>query len=137
MLIWSSTELFVSIVCSCLPFLRPLVILIIRGKPESPSESAKGYSLNEYVKDYPWGVGRSISKMYVRDLAELYDMDDGDDMEQRIYMGDTARIRTMVGVEVRGDGESEQSFFRGDEEARPCGIIKVKEEITVVFERSV
>ena len=49
MLLWSSTEVFATIICACIPILRPLYVRIVHGSKYGMGSSGKNsYPLNQY-----------------------------------------------------------------------------------------
>lgn len=49
MLLWSSTEVFATIICACIPILRPLYVRIVHSSKYGMGSSGKNsYPLNEY-----------------------------------------------------------------------------------------
>ncbi|KAJ4352018.1 uncharacterized protein N0V89_007364 [Didymosphaeria variabile] len=54
MLLWSSTEVFTSIICACIPILRPLYVRIVHGSKYGLGSSGRAghsYPLKEYAQD--------------------------------------------------------------------------------------
>lgn len=65
MLLWSSSEVFLTIICACIPTLRPMFLCITRGRHDRPHEESytlnetshqRSYTLNEYSK-----LGRGVN----------------------------------------------------------------------------
>lgn len=65
MLLWSSTEVFATIICACIPILRPLYVRIVHGSKYGlgSSGAAHSYQLNEYAQGRKNASGIS-SKVY-------------------------------------------------------------------------
>jgi len=92
MLLWSSTEVFLTIVCACVPVLRPLYVRIKYGS-RGDSSGQNSYPLKEYSKS------KSSRGM------------DGSRKSDKIYMGPGESVLQTT-VRMGSDTASEETILR-------------------------
>jgi hypothetical protein len=92
MLLWSSTEVFLTIVCACVPVLRPLYVRIKYGS-HGDSSGQKSYPLKDYSKS------KSSHGM------------DGSKKSEKIYMGPGESVLQTT-VRMGSDTASEETILR-------------------------
>lgn len=61
MLLWSSSEVCLTIVCACIPVLRPLYVKIVYGT-RGDSSGKNSYPLNEYSNQRTVGVWVKVNR---------------------------------------------------------------------------
>jgi hypothetical protein len=93
MLIWSSSEVCLTIVCACIPVLRPLYVRIRYGSRGEPS-SKGSYPLKEYTKS-------KNSRGF-----------DATQSGNKIYMGPGASVLQTT-VRMGSDAASEETILNG------------------------
>ncbi|KAF2633276.1 hypothetical protein BU25DRAFT_464217 [Macroventuria anomochaeta] len=77
MLLWSSSEVCLTIVCACIPTLRPLFLHVVRGGRDRPNEQS--YTLNESPHQ------RSYTFNEYSKLGKENSTDDLDTLGNRVY----------------------------------------------------
>ena len=92
MLLWSSTEVFLTIVCACVPVLRPLYVRIRYGT-RGDSSGQNSYPLKDYSKS------KSSRGM------------DGSRRSEKIYMGPGESVLQTT-VRMGSDTASEETILR-------------------------
>lgn len=101
MLLWSSTEVLATIVCACIPVLRPLYVKIVHGSQGSSGRSGgRSYPLNDY--SHKKGSGAFPSKGAHSGSRTT---------EERIYMGAGESVLEMT-VKMGSENASEESILR-------------------------
>lgn len=98
MLLWSSSEVCLTIVCACIPVLRPLYVRIVYGsRGDSSGRNSyprDSYPLNEYSKSkHSRGVGG------------------GNQSQNKIYMGPGGSVLQTT-VRMGSDTASEETMLR-------------------------
>ncbi|KAF2247694.1 hypothetical protein BU26DRAFT_487386 [Trematosphaeria pertusa] len=96
MLLWSSTEVLMTIICACIPVLRPLYVRIAYGS-RGDSSGGRSYPLNEYSKKGSAAFGGGSGK----------------DSASKIYMGPGASVLQTT-VKMGSENASEESILRAD-----------------------
>ncbi|KAF1967959.1 hypothetical protein BU23DRAFT_481807 [Bimuria novae-zelandiae CBS 107.79] len=100
MLLWSSTEVFATIICACIPILRPLYVRIVHGSAYGlgSSDRPTSYPLNKYARGGKAGLGSSKRSMG----------------RSAVYAGAGASGTGLVRTTVRmgSAGVSEESILR-------------------------
>ncbi|KAJ4299640.1 hypothetical protein N0V90_004886 [Kalmusia sp. IMI 367209] len=116
MLLWSSTEVFATIVCACIPILRPLYVKIRHGSRGDSSSDPRSYPLSEY--------GKKEDSRYCGGVSS------------KVHMGTCASGGVQTNVRMGSDNASEESMLR--EHKFPVqglevedGVIKRTDEIRV------
>jgi hypothetical protein len=96
MLLWSSSEVCLTIVCACIPVLRPLYVRVRYGsRGDSSNKNSKSYQLHDYSKSKNSRGGMG-----------------GDSQSQnKIYMGPDAIIMQTT-VRMGSDTASEETILR-------------------------
>ncbi|CAI6334873.1 unnamed protein product [Periconia digitata] len=102
MLLWSSTEVLATIVCACIPVLRPLYVKIKYGS-RGESSSGHSYPLNSYGK--PGDTGGMASGGYSHDKSKN---------KSKVYMGPGGSL-----LEATVKMGSEESILREQKLASP------------------
>jgi hypothetical protein len=92
MLLWSSSEICLTVICACIPVLRPLYVRIAYGSRGSPS-SDNSYPLNEYAH------------------SKGINMDHKNSASSRVYMGPGATVMHTT-VKMTSDNASEETILR-------------------------
>jgi len=93
MLLWSSSEVCLTIVCACIPVLRPLYVRIVYGS-RGDSSGKNSYPLNEYSKSKnSRGIGNDSQS------------------QNKIYMGPGGSILQTT-VRMGSDTASEETILR-------------------------
>ncbi|KAL1596447.1 hypothetical protein SLS60_009093 [Paraconiothyrium brasiliense] len=104
MLLWSSTEVFTSIICACIPILRPLYVRIVHGSKYglgSSGRASHSYPLKEYAENgYPQSRKDAASGMSSRGYASTSAGGKG------VGVGVTTKVR------MGSDNVSEESILR-------------------------
>jgi hypothetical protein len=100
MLLWSSTEVLATIVCACIPVLRPLYVRIAHGS--KGSSSGRTFPLGTYSKS-----GKKSSGGFPSIGGGKGSRDTG----ERIYMGPGASVMETT-VKMGSDNASEESILR-------------------------
>ena len=93
MLIWSSSEICLTVICACIPVLRPLYVRIAYGSRGSPS-SDNSYPLNEY--------GHSKNG----------NLDQKNSASSRVYMGPGSNVLHTTVKKATSDNASEETILR-------------------------
>jgi hypothetical protein len=92
MLLWSSSEICLTVICACIPVLRPLYVRIAYGSRGSPS-SDNSYPLNEYAHSK---IGAGVDKK--------------NSAGSRVFMGPGVALQTTV--KMASDNASEETILR-------------------------
>jgi hypothetical protein len=93
MLLWSSSEICLTVICACIPVLRPLYVRIAYGS-RGDSSSGTSYPLDEYSQSKK---GSSVEKK--------------NSAGSRIYMGPGASVLQTT-VNMADDNASEETILR-------------------------
>ncbi|KAF2623176.1 hypothetical protein BU25DRAFT_442785 [Macroventuria anomochaeta] len=141
MLLWSSSEICLTIICACIPVLRPLYVRIAYGSRGDSSGASRGrsYPLNEYTQSH--SKKGSIGNKYFRKKGSA---------RSRVYMGPGASA-LQTAVKMDSDNVSEETILRechkysvpdraGDEEmgtSRPERKNDIRVTTTVEVEENV
>ena len=97
MLLWSTTEILVTIVCACVPVLRPLYVKIRRGGSRSESSNGPGVPLHGYPR-----AGRGKGASVYGDVRE--------EVRRGVYVGSgTSGMRKQV--KMGSEHASEESIL--------------------------
>jgi hypothetical protein len=99
MLLWSSSEICLTIICACIPVLRPLYVRIVYGSrgDSSGASGGRSYPLNEYSTSKKDSVGKG----YIKHGSK----------GSRVYMGPgSSALQTTV--KMGGDNASEETILR-------------------------
>jgi len=117
MLLWSSTEVLATIVCACIPVLRPLYVRVVHGS--KGSSSSHTYPLGTYSKSGKKSSGEFPSIGGSRDTGD------------RIYMGPGASAMETT-IKMGSGNASEESILReaNAQHARVHGLPIQNFEIT-------
>jgi hypothetical protein len=94
MLIWSSSEVCLTIVCACIPILRPLYVRLKYGS-RGDSSGKNSYPLNDYSKS-------KDSRRYVENPSS----------SNKIYMGPGGSILQTT-IRMGSDTASEETILHG------------------------
>lgn len=99
MLLWSSSEICLTIICACIPVLRPLYVRIAYGSrgDSSGASGGRSYPLNDYSHSKKGSVGRG----YVKHGSK----------GSRVYMGPGASALQTT-VKMGSDNASEETILR-------------------------
>ena len=107
MLLWSSTEVLATIICACIPVLRPLYVKIVYGS-RGDSSGGRSYPLNDYDRKGSSGFGTKGTK------GTKGSKGGSATGESRIYLGPgESALRTTVKYGSAADpASSEESILR-------------------------
>ncbi|KAF9690697.1 hypothetical protein EKO04_011492 [Ascochyta lentis] len=99
MLLWSSSEICLSIICACIPVLRPLYVRIMYGSrgDSSGASGGRSYQLNNYSHSKKASVGKRFGKH--------------GSSGSRVYMGAGASALQTT-VKMASDNASEETILR-------------------------
>jgi hypothetical protein len=134
MLLWSTTEIMATIICACIPVLRPLYVKLMYGS----RGSSNGHS---YPLQSDYGNKRRRPSNGFPNLTDMCSKDDGCEGEGAVYAGPTSgALKTTV--QLGSDCASEESILRDrelggaefrnfDVEGMACGGITRTYEIVV------
>ncbi|KAH9872209.1 hypothetical protein IAQ61_005044 [Plenodomus lingam] len=132
MLLWSSSEVCLTIVCACIPVLRPLYVRMKYGSG-GDSAAKRSYPLDDHSES---NNSRNRKKADHRSSDGIYMGPGGSILQTTVRMGsDTASEETML-------RECEEQPFKSDSQARDAGRntdrthdIKVTTTVTSMDER--
>jgi hypothetical protein len=96
MLLWSSSEICLSIICACIPVLRPLYVRIVYGS-KGDSSGGRSYQLHEFSHSKKESMGKSFGKK--------------GSSNSRVYMGPGASALQTT-VKMGSDNASEETILR-------------------------
>lgn len=106
MLLWSSSEVCLTIVCACIPVLRPLYVRIAYGS-RGDSSGQKSYPLNDYShskKSRGLGDSQSNNKIYMGPGGSI--------LQTTVRMGsDTASEETILRECNEQKHDNNQSWY--------------------------
>ncbi|KAH7108668.1 hypothetical protein B0J11DRAFT_242407 [Dendryphion nanum] len=113
MLLWSSTEVLATIVCACIPVLRPLYVKIVYGS-RGDSSGGRSYPLNEYDRKGGGGGGGSSGFSTRGTKGTKGSKGHSATGESQIYLGPgESALRTTVRYGSTAEaGGSEESILR-------------------------
>lgn len=99
MLLWSSSEICLTIICACIPVLRPLYVRIAYGSRGDSSDASggKSYPLRDYVHSKKGSVGKAFGHK--------------GSAGSRVYMGPGASALHTT-VKMGSDNASEETILR-------------------------
>jgi hypothetical protein len=99
MLLWSSSEICLSIICACIPVLRPLYVRIMYGSrgDSSGASGGRSYPLNEYSQSKKGSEGRNFGKK--------------GSVGSRVYVGAGASVMQTT-AKMASDNASEETILR-------------------------
>jgi hypothetical protein len=109
MLLWSSTEVLATIVCACIPVLRPLYVRIAHGS--KGSSSGRTFPLGTYSKSGKKSSGGFPSIGGGKGYSGKGNSGGSRDTGERIYMGPGASVMETT-VKMGSDNASEESILR-------------------------
>jgi hypothetical protein len=129
MLLWSSTEVLATIVCACIPVLRPLYVRVVHGS--KGSSSGRTYPLGTYAKSGKKSSGEFPSIGGGKGYGGKGQSGGSRDTGERIYMGPGASIMETT-IKMGSDNASEESILReaNAQHARTHGLPIQNFEIT-------
>jgi hypothetical protein len=124
MLLWSSTEVLATIVCACIPVLRPLYVRVVHGS--KGSSSSHTYPLGTYSKS-----GKKSSGEFPSIGGGKGHSGGSRDTGDRIYMGLGASVMETT-IKMGSANASEESILReaNAQHARVHGLPIQNFEIT-------
>lgn len=99
MLLWSSSEICLTVICACVPVLRPLYVRVVYGSQGDSSSASGGrsYPLNDYSHSKKGSLGNGFSK--------------NGRSRSRVYVGSGAgELQTTV--KMGSDNASEETILR-------------------------
>jgi hypothetical protein len=103
MLLWSTTEILVTIICACVPVLRPLYVKLRRGGSRSESSNENGFPMNAAYR-----ASKKISGTFAR-AAGPAKAGGGASDKDRIYLGAGESVLQTT-VKMGSERPSEESM---------------------------
>jgi hypothetical protein len=133
MLLWSSTEVLMTIICACIPVLRPLYVRIAYGSRGDSSYPSSG---NKKSSSMAYELGPSAGHSMLKSNASH-----SEHREEDVYVGHRRGDSTShVKAGVRERNTSEESILREEQGANGgfegWGEIKRTDEIVVVSSKA-
>jgi len=140
MLLWSSSEICLSIICACVPVLRPLYVRVVYGSrgDSSGASGGRGYALNDYSHSKKGSVGRNFARKGTAG-SRVFMGSGASALQTTVKMGsDNASEETILrechkyGVPERA-GDEETGVRRGKHDIRVTTTVEVEENVGEKF----